>query len=360
MGEDLKFKKKFSDEIIKHWTDVEELRIRVNESLGSNLLNTIKQKREVFQNLIFVAGTVISILVSLGYKNIQNPYYFIFGIGIYLILIILIYTFLREILDEEGNKVARVRAIYNKWFNSESDICKKYTNRLCGDEEVNTIQVEYLKELELLEKSKEKGELEDIHQQGVAIDKKILENSSINFVGEIFLFLFLNVFFFIIISFLPHRYLPEIFLKGLFPNKLNWLRWLYLPFISFLIYEVTCRDMTNKFLSWLSEIIIFLNKPVNLKNYFKMQSEVKIIKKKIWLEYFELVSAGKKRFELRLNDFEINEGDTLILEEWDPKTKEYTGRKIEKKVSYVLKFKLDDFGQKKEIEEKGLQVIQFN
>ncbi len=84
-----------------------------------------------------------------------------------------------------------------------------------------------------------------------------------------------------------------------------------------------------------------------------------VIKKKIWPEYFELVAAGKKRFELRLNDFDINEGDTLVLEEWDPETKQYTGRKIEKKVDYILKFKLDDFGQQKEIEQKGLQIIQF-
>ena len=83
------------------------------------------------------------------------------------------------------------------------------------------------------------------------------------------------------------------------------------------------------------------------------------IKKKIWPEYFELVAGGKKKFEMRLNDFEINEGDVLVLEEWNPQTKQYTGRKIEKKVDYILKFKLDDFGQKEEIEEKGLQIIQF-
>ena len=83
------------------------------------------------------------------------------------------------------------------------------------------------------------------------------------------------------------------------------------------------------------------------------------IKKKIWPEYFKLVLSGKKSFELRLNDFDVKEGDRLVLEEWDPKTKEYTGRKIEKKVDYVLKFKLDDFGQQKQIEEKGLQVIQL-
>ena len=32
---------------------------------------------------------------------------------------------------------------------------------------------------------------------------------------------------------------------------------------------------------------------------------------------------GKKKFELRLGDFEVEEGDVLVLEEWDPKTKEY-------------------------------------
>jgi len=85
-----------------------------------------------------------------------------------------------------------------------------------------------------------------------------------------------------------------------------------------------------------------------------------IIKKKIWPEYFELVSSGKKKFELRLADFEVGEGDTLLLEEWDPKTKEYTGRKIEKKVSFVLKFNLNDFGQEDIIREKGLVVIQMD
>ncbi len=78
-----------------------------------------------------------------------------------------------------------------------------------------------------------------------------------------------------------------------------------------------------------------------------------IIKKKIWPEYFKLVKSGKKKFELRVADFKLKEGDILILEEWDPKKKEYTGRIIRKKVRFILKFKLDDFNQKKEIEKKS-------
>ena len=83
------------------------------------------------------------------------------------------------------------------------------------------------------------------------------------------------------------------------------------------------------------------------------------IKKKITPKYFELVNSGKKKFELRLADFRIKKGDTLILKEWNPRTKKYTGREIKKKANFILKFKLNDFGQKKAIEKKGLYVIQF-
>ena len=56
------------------------------------------------------------------------------------------------------------------------------------------------------------------------------------------------------------------------------------------------------------------------------------------------MKAKKKRFELKLADFRVKEGDILVLEEWNPEKKQYTGRKITKKANYVLKFNLDDFG----------------
>lgn len=83
-----------------------------------------------------------------------------------------------------------------------------------------------------------------------------------------------------------------------------------------------------------------------------------IIKKKILPEYFDAVLSGNKKYELRLNDFNISEGDTLLLEEIDPATKEFTGRTIEKTVSYVGKFKVDELvWPEEEIKEKGLQII---
>lgn len=82
------------------------------------------------------------------------------------------------------------------------------------------------------------------------------------------------------------------------------------------------------------------------------------IEKKVWPEYFEKLLSGEKNYELRLGDFKPNPGDILVLREWDPKTKEYTGRFIEKEVSYSSTFKLDDlFWPKDEIEKHGLTII---
>jgi len=84
-----------------------------------------------------------------------------------------------------------------------------------------------------------------------------------------------------------------------------------------------------------------------------------IITKKITPEYFELVKSGKKKFELRLAEFDAKEGDLLILEEFNTDKNEYTGRKMEKYINYVLKFDLNLFGQKEDILKKGLVVLQF-
>lgn len=44
---------------------------------------------------------------------------------------------------------------------------------------------------------------------------------------------------------------------------------------------------------------------------------MKKIEKKVWPEYFQAISDDKKTFEIRLNDFEVAEGDTLVLDEVD-------------------------------------------
>jgi hypothetical protein len=82
-----------------------------------------------------------------------------------------------------------------------------------------------------------------------------------------------------------------------------------------------------------------------------------IIEKKIWPEYFEKILSGEKTFELRLADWQCNVGDLLILKEWDPVTEQFTGRQVEKEVTYVGKTKDQKFWPKEDVEKYGFQII---
>jgi hypothetical protein len=86
----------------------------------------------------------------------------------------------------------------------------------------------------------------------------------------------------------------------------------------------------------------------------------KRIEKKTLPGLFEEVLSGNKKFDLRLADFDCNKGDFIILREWDPKTSRYTGRKIEKKVTFVFKTKDLDFWPKKKIEKHGFQILSLD
>ena len=83
------------------------------------------------------------------------------------------------------------------------------------------------------------------------------------------------------------------------------------------------------------------------------------IEKKVWPEYFQKIVDGVKKYELRLADFDCQKGDELILKEWDPNTKSYTGREICKKVTYTLRTKDVKFWTEKEVDKYGYQIISF-
>ncbi len=83
------------------------------------------------------------------------------------------------------------------------------------------------------------------------------------------------------------------------------------------------------------------------------------IEKKVWPEYFQKIFDGDKKYELRLADWDCHEGDVLVLKEWDPETKDYTGRVLEKEITYILKTKDINFWSDEEVEKYGYQIISF-
>lgn len=86
-----------------------------------------------------------------------------------------------------------------------------------------------------------------------------------------------------------------------------------------------------------------------------------IIEKKVMPKYFQAILDGNKNYEYRLGDFECNPGDILFLKEYDHDKKDFTGRSVQKTVTYVGKGSLEDFlmWPPEDIEKYGLQIISF-
>ena len=57
---------------------------------------------------------------------------------------------------------------------------------------------------------------------------------------------------------------------------------------------------------------------------------------KTWPDYYDSIAIGVKTFEVRKNDRDYHDGDTLILLRYDPKTRNYTGERMVKTVRYVM------------------------
>ena len=58
--------------------------------------------------------------------------------------------------------------------------------------------------------------------------------------------------------------------------------------------------------------------------------------------FFGSVFSGLKTFEIRFNDRDYQVGDVLILKEWDWALDSFTGREIEKIVTYVTNYEQKD------------------
>ena len=58
---------------------------------------------------------------------------------------------------------------------------------------------------------------------------------------------------------------------------------------------------------------------------------------KTWPEFFGPLVTRVKKAEVRLDDRGFEVGDELVLEEWDPVAKTYTGRVQRRWISHVLR-----------------------
>ncbi|MFS7388562.1 ASCH/PUA domain-containing protein [Carnobacterium maltaromaticum] len=79
---------------------------------------------------------------------------------------------------------------------------------------------------------------------------------------------------------------------------------------------------------------------------------MKVHELKIGSEFYEAVKDGRKKFEIRKNDRNYQEGDILILKEYDPLTQLFSGEIIKVEITYMT-----DWEQKNEYVVLGIEEI---
>lgn len=94
-----------------------------------------------------------------------------------------------------------------------------------------------------------------------------------------------------------------------------------------------------------------------------------VIDKRCWEPYLSEIAARRKNFDIRLNDFEVEEDDIIKFIKYDPVTKVESNQVCYRKVRYILSLDLDSavkFGEnkdqfwtKEEIAEHGLIILGF-
>jgi len=57
---------------------------------------------------------------------------------------------------------------------------------------------------------------------------------------------------------------------------------------------------------------------------------------KTWPDIFKVMKTGEKTFDIRKNDRDFKVGDQVILHEYDPDKKKYTGDHIHAKITWIL------------------------
>jgi len=85
---------------------------------------------------------------------------------------------------------------------------------------------------------------------------------------------------------------------------------------------------------------------------------MKTVEKKLWPDYFDADRLAPTDFKLA--DFDLQDGDQIRFREWDPATKQYTGREYTRTVKRVTKHESPTrYWQQEELDKHGMYIIEW-
>lgn len=84
------------------------------------------------------------------------------------------------------------------------------------------------------------------------------------------------------------------------------------------------------------------------------------IARKSWPKFFERIRNGSKTIDVRIADVPLKKSFPMVLEEWDPKTHEYTGRKLHVTAKVLALADILSFYTLRELMTHQLVVLEYS
>jgi len=85
-----------------------------------------------------------------------------------------------------------------------------------------------------------------------------------------------------------------------------------------------------------------------------------VIARKSWPRFFERIKDGTKTIDVRIADLPMRKQFPMVLEEWDPKRNEYTGRRLRVTAKVIALADILSFYTLRELMTHQLVVLEYS
>lgn len=197
--EEQKNDKSIRTSLLKSRESISLLRDSMNQDLFKVHSENLFQRRELLKHITFISGAIIGltpIALSVDF-DLPKASYFLWGIVLHFIVVILILSYLRERLDSEANTLQEQHDHYNQVAEEKIDLIDEY---ILKDSLTETDALEYTTRLNEMPGVKKLQE--DYHD--LKVQRENRKNIPLDYFSEFVFFIFLSACFLVIASFLDY------------------------------------------------------------------------------------------------------------------------------------------------------------
>lgn len=225
------------DEKIRNWMfedfkGTQDLQEKISDKIFDLVIRNTIYRRDYYTHITTLAVAILGFSVIMLNKNGILTGYLITGIILFLFLIVLLVSHLREILDEDQKGLDKQNEEYKELLETKKNIYIKYLSNSLTPNALQLCQKELRESPRMVEFSKAVQRFEN---------QRKLRYQRLNYTGEFIILLFITGIFFVLFAILNHR-----------------LKWFELSLSLLILIIISFSDLSKFVVSFINKIVYFI------------------------------------------------------------------------------------------------------